>query len=170
MAMKVFNVGDVLAAADVNEYLTNTKYITKPNDTTRISTISATNDPDLSMPVDANKSYFCEWHVLYNSNSTANIRMQWTMPASATFNGLIFGLGVSVSYGTNTIDASNPLNSVTFHWQGQAPAVDSGVRLSGVLATAGSAGNFTLQWAQDTSTAVNTIVRAGSSIYLRRVA
>lgn len=169
MTMKVFNVGDALAAADVNEYLVNTKLAIKGGDTSRASNTTLTNDPDLSVAVDANKSYWAEVLIQYVSG-TQNFKTAFTVPASATFLGSVTFVpigGVSPALIVNPLDAGQ-LITAALHIGGVG--VDSSVRFSGVLVTAGSGGNFTFQWAQDTSNVANTIVRAGSSMLLRRVA
>src|SRR5215470_15294427 len=106
--MKVFNVGDVLAAADVNEYLTHTKYASKPADTNRASTTTLANDPDLTLAVDANKSYRLELIANYynGGGSTGNIKVNLTVPASAVFYGADFGFNTSSAYSTSGWDAS----------------------------------------------------------------
>lgn len=169
MVMKVFAVGDVLTALDVNEYLVNTRFVSTPSDTPRNTTTTLANDPYLSVAVDANKSYRVDVAVNYQSPSASNFKCTFTVPASAAFSGSDRGFFVSTgAYGEGSIDAGFPVTA-TFHLVGQAP-FDSPFRLSGILATAGTAGSFTFQWCQDTSGGTNTIVRAGSSMLLRRCA
>ncbi len=169
MAMKVFGVGDVLAASDVNEYLVNTKYAVKNGDTSRASNTTLTNDPDLSVAVDANKSYEVKVRLQYLSTSTANLKISCSVPGSATFSGAIIGYGVGAAFASVTVvDSGAPITG-TFHCAGFA-AFDGALEVSGILNTAGAAGNFTLQWAQDTSAGTTTIMRTGSSMLLRRVA
>jgi len=173
MAMKVFNVGDVLGASDTNEYLVNTKYVAKPaspgGDTSRASNTTLTNDPDLSLAVDANKSYEVTVRLQYLSTSTANLKISFNVPGSATFSGAIFAVGAGgSSVSITVVDAGAPITG-TFHVAGFA-SFDGALEVSGILNTAGAAGNFTLQWAQDTSAGTTTIMRGGSSMLLRRVA
>src|SRR5262249_54870488 len=88
MALKVFNPGDVLAAADVNEYLVNTKYAAKAADTSRASTTTLTNDPDLTVAVDASKSYELAMTLVYTATpSTGDLKYAFTVPAGAVFTG-----------------------------------------------------------------------------------
>lgn len=173
MAMKVFSVGDVLAASDVNEYLVNTKYVEKPpspgGDTSRASNTTLTNDPDLSLAVDANKKYEVAVRLQYLATNTPNLKISFTVPGSTTFAGEIIAIGTGGSVTTiNAIDAGNPVTA-TYHIAGVSP-FDGAIKVSGILTTAGTGGNFTLQWAQDTSSAATTIIRGGSSMLLRRVA
>jgi hypothetical protein len=166
--MKIFNVGDVLTASDTNEYLVNTRFVIKPGDTSRNTTTTMTNDPDLSVAADAGKSYLTEVLVQYGATIGADIKATFTVPAGATFSGQLTGQGAGTSYLANGVDAGFPVTG-TFSMNGGG-AFDLGFRLSGVLVTDGSAGNLTLKWAQNTSNAANTTVRAGSFMLLRRVA
>jgi hypothetical protein len=169
--MKVFNAGDVLPAADVNEYLVNTKFVSKPGDTPRNTTTTLANDPDLTVAVDANKSYWTEVRIQFldPTSGTANFKVAFTVPAGATFNGEFAALGVGAStYQANAVDSAAPITTAIYHVSGSFG--DTSCRLSGVLATAGAAGSLTLQWAQNTSNGSNVTVRAGSSMFLRRVA
>lgn len=169
MAMKVFSVGDVLAAADVNEYLVNVKFAQKPNDTSRASTTTPANDPDLSIAVDANKSYEVQVWLTYLAQNTPNLKVEFNVPGSATFTGAAFAYAAGGSVvGINAVDTGAPVTGPA-HIAGLSP-FDGAYYLTGILTTAGAAGNFTLQWAQDTSSALTTIIRGGSSMLLRRVA
>ncbi len=169
MAMKTFSVGDVLNAADANEYLVNVKFAVKPNDTSRASTTTPANDPDLSVAVDANKSYEVQVWLQYLAQNTPNLKVEFTVPGSATFAGASFNVGAGGSaVGINAQDAALPITGPA-HIAGLSP-FDGAYYLTGILTTAGAAGNFTLQWAQDTSSGLTTTIRGGSAMLLRRVA
>lgn len=169
MAMQVFTVGQVLASADVNEYLVNTRFAIKPADTTRASTATLTADPDLTLTVDANKSYWMDCLILYNSNVTANFKMNFTRPATMNFFGSSLGQGLS-SFGAGPYDAQSGLDVTSLVLNLAGSAIDMVARVQGVIVNGATAGSITLQWAQNTSNASNTIVRQGSHMFLRRVA
>lgn len=170
MAMQVFTVGQVLAAADVNEYLVNTRYAAKAADTTRASTTTLTADPDLTLPVDANKSYRLECMIIANSNATANFKLNFTRPSGMNAFGTALGQGLGGFGSGIPYDAQSGLditsNIPTF--AGNA-ITDFAVQISAVIVSSSTAGSLTLQWAQNTSNAGNTIVRQGSWMLLRRV-
>lgn len=169
MAMKVFNVGDVLGAADVNEYLVNTRFAVKPSDTSRNTTTTFANDPDLTVAVDANKSYALEMFLNYTAQAGQDLKYTFSVPASASLNGGVNGLFVaSTTFALQPYDSTFTVTS-TVSLLGQT-VFDTSARISGILATAGTAGSITLRWAQNTSGGNNTIVRAGSYMLLRRVA
>jgi len=171
MAMKVFNVGDVLAAADVNEYLVNTLYADKPSDTSRASTTTIANDPDLTLPVGASKKYELDMQVVYTAvNSTGDLKFVFTVPASAVFTGSLFGVAIGSSalafppYQASGLLITGPAQTVA-----GGGIAQNALRVSGILAVAGTSGSITFQWAQGTSNATPTVVKQGSYMRLRRV-
>jgi hypothetical protein len=171
--MKVFNVGDVLAAADVNEYLVNTKFAFKPADTPRTSNTTLTADPDLTLAVDASKTYLLETVVnFYNGGgTTGNIQYSFSLPASAHLYGGTWGRDgttgdtASASY-DQAAQAFPALGAATW----SAAVFDQPILIHAVLVTGASAGSITLNWAQDASSGTATTVREGSFMFLRRVA
>jgi hypothetical protein len=170
MPMQVFTVGQVLSAADTNEYFVNTRYASKPSDTSRISTVTLAADPDLTLPVDANKTYMVESFVQYTAIAgTGDIKATWSAPAGATFNGM--GTGVMISSGNYQEFAYGPtgnLLSTTVAYDGGGALLMS-FRLSGMLVVSSTSGSLTFNWAQNTSNGTATVVKAGSSMFLRRV-
>jgi len=167
MALRVFNPGDVLAAADVNEYLVNNRYAIKPADTARFSTTTPANDPDLTIAVDANKTYFVNMTVLFTAvNGTGDLQFQFTIPAGTVFSGTATDPNGVVPY-----TASPPGRAITtlLGVTGAGTGTVAAIVFNGVLATGGSSGSFTFQWSQQTSNATSTTVKQGSHMFLRRV-
>ena len=170
MPMQVFTVGQVLAAADVNEYLVNTRYAAKASDTNRISTTTLAADPDLTLPADANKSYLLELFLQYSSASAAGLKYNFTFPSGATLNGGAVSQLIAAGTQLTTYDQSGSFGpGVTITATALGIGLDNWIQVRGILVTSGTAGAFTLQWAQSASTASNTTVRAGSAMLLRRV-
>lgn len=174
MAGKTWNTGDVLTAADMNEWgggSTGMKYVSKPSDTSKTSNTTLANDPDLTLAVDANKSYHLELLInAYAGGGAGNIKTQLNVPASAVLYGGVWGAPVGGGFGGNGYDnAAQGIPSVgaVTHWG--LTVADLPILWIGILVVAGTAGNVVLQWAQDTSSATSTIVRAGSWMLIRRV-
>src|SRR5258708_11753333 len=88
MAMKIFNVGDVLGAADVNEYLVNTRVGVKPADTSRTSNAVLTADPDMVVTADASKTYEMLVTAVFNGPTAGGFQCNMICPNSTTFTGL----------------------------------------------------------------------------------
>ena len=172
MAMKIFNVGDVLGAADVNEYLVNTRVGVKPADTSRTSNAVLTADPDMVVTADASKTYEMLVTAVFNGPTAGGFQCNMICPNSTTFTGLGWELngstglfvGGTVFQGlaSGFLLAPQHLTTVT--------GSDMAWTYSGTLTTAGSGGLVTFRWAQDTSNATSTILRAGSALRLKRIA
>jgi hypothetical protein len=169
MAMKIINVGDGVGAADMNEYFVNTKYTEKAASTTRTSTTTVTADPDLQIHLDANKTYWMEMVAPFTSPTAAGFKFSFFVPAGTVFTGYalaVVNAAVSVyifSSGGTAITINVPLANTA------GGGVDDLVAVRGTLDTAGSAASIGYQWAQNTSNGGNTIVRAGSAMYIKRV-
>lgn len=165
MSMKSFNVGDVLAAADLNEYCVNTHFAYKASGTTLTSHPSLANDPDLQIPVEANVIYEM-WLEMPYTSQTAGLQVGFTAPSGTTLGGTVSGR-VSGSF-----DATDLSFLLTLQYTGDATGtgVYYSITAHGLVNTAGTAGTLIVQWGQSSSSANGTTVRAGSCLSLRRVA
>jgi hypothetical protein len=168
MAKPVFVTNDVPSASQVNDWFVNILFATKATQTGRNTTTTLADDPDLTLPVVANATYLAQILLRHNSQPAGDFK--WTMlgPAGASFDhvgGTIQSLG---SVFTDDQEISGQLGDV-FSSAGIA-GVNTPIRLEGLLITAGTAGNFKLQWAQLTSNAGNSTLLANSFMSLRRVA
>src|SRR5258707_13354825 len=85
--MKVFNDNTVLPAQDINEYLVNVKYSDKAAGTSRASTTTVADDPDLQIQLDTNKTYFLEITAPYNSPAAAGFTYKIGAPGGAVVTG-----------------------------------------------------------------------------------
>src|SRR5258706_5058037 len=96
--MKVFNDNRVLPAADINEYLVNVKYSDKAAGTSRASTTTVADDPDLQIVLDTNKTYRLQIIAPYNSPAAAGFTYKIGAPGGSVFTGYaITAVGGTVS-------------------------------------------------------------------------
>jgi hypothetical protein len=169
MAMKVFAVTDGAAASDVNEYMVNTKWAFKPGATTRNNTTSLANDPDLTLQTDPNKTYWLELIAPFTSIAAAGFKFSFAAPAGSVFTGQF----MTVIGGLVSVGVYEPVSALVItsniSTTSSGAGVDDLITVRGSLVTAGTGGGLTYQWAQQTSNGGNTTVRAGSSMYMRRV-
>lgn len=151
------------------------RYAVKAANTTRASTTTKTDDPDLTMPVVANAVYYVEFILAAQSSSTTpNINTAWNVPATAT--GLKFAHGPT-NNATNFVTRTDTNARVSAH--GYTTGLDYIINGSGVsvaileksiVTTGANSGTIAIQWAQNTSNATGTVVEAGSYMYIRRIA
>lgn len=162
--MKSFSVGEVLASADLNEYCVNTHFAFKNSNTTRTSAPNATNDPDLTLPVEANVIYFMQCELVFNSGATPGFQYSFSVPAGTTLGGTFWARSAGVTSSANL----GLLTTLSGFADGGVN--DSGVSFMGYVNTGSATGNLVVQWGQETSSATNTVLKTGSCLFLRRVA
>lgn len=145
--------------------------VVKQADEQRSSTTTMATDAELTLAVVANATYLFEGYVSYSQNlgasSTAGIKIGWTAPTGASLTWSSDGTdgptsltGQDATSQPITQTRSLPANGVTS--MRAAP--------TGLLTVSSTAGTFGLQWAQVSSSATPTFVRAGSWLRLIRVA
>jgi len=146
----------------------------KTGDTSRASTTTMTADPDLvNIPVVANGVYVVDCSIIYSAIDAADLKIQFTAPASTVMNwhGGCLPTTSTGSTGTYIYDCQTLATTYT---PGGGDAAGNATQMildvKGLLRVAGTAGNFGVQWAQNSSNATATILRAGSYIQLNRIA
>jgi len=163
-----WSVGQVLAAADVNNWFVPIA-ASKPSDTSRASTTTQTADPDLTIALAANASYIINGYLGYAnaSASAGDLKYSFTAPASNTT--LWSSIRIDIASGTTTIAGPNAAGTANNMTAQTSSTSDRSVHIFGTVITAGSTGNLTLNWAQNTSNATATIIRANSYLMVQRI-
>lgn len=130
-----------------------------------VSSTTLQNDTDLLSAVAASTTYNVDLWMIINTGTVPDFKFGWTGPAGATFDWSVQegtpGALAAVLQGPFTIASVPPINGA---------AADQIVVATGTLVTSVTAGTLRLQWAQNTSTASNTIVKAGSRLRLWKMA
>lgn len=149
------------------------RIIVKSASTTRTSTVTMADDPDLSMTIEANATYFVEFFIRYSAIDAEKIQTQWTVPAGAGGNRGVCGAG-STANQTNLDNISMRTGAHAY-----TTPVTYGTRNStsnqgyltetAVLTTSSSAGSVALQWAQGTSGSSGTTVASASLMRVTRL-
>lgn len=146
-------------------------YVTKTSATTRTSTTTLADDPDMQIALAANATYWIEMYIYYSTGAAAFFKDFWNLPAGAT--GIRSSSGISSS--------ATATDVVTTQWTvknagtaivhgGSTTVSDFTLTLSTGVITTTTAGTLTYQWAQSVSTAVTTAVRNGSFMRVTRIA
>lgn len=133
--------------------------VRKPSTTTRLSTTTPTDDPDLTFTLAANSVYFVEFYIKYAGQMTSatGFKTAWTVPSGAS------GTRSAVGPGSAATDASADNIAMHSGIHGYATTVSYGGRSNSdtnqllavetSLMSTTSAGACTLQWSQATSNA-----------------
>ena len=162
--------GSTLAAL-FNERLPLTAYKTADESVT--SSAVSQDDDALSLAVVANAVYLVTAWMIYEATTASDIRWGFTWPTGATMPWGEMALdtaaaGIFGDVKPNAFGA--PASGDVF----QAGGAGAGSQLTGILygllTTSSTAGTLQLQWAQGTSGATATKVKAGSVLEARRLA
>lgn len=122
------------------------------------------NDDDLFVSVAANGVYQLNMRVQFNSTAAADFKYGFTFPAGLTMQYTQTVIGV----GLTTLNTFEQDETSTPQLEGQA--ANKAILIVGLVVVSGTAGTLQFQWAQNSATAVNTTVNAGSYMMLFRVA
>ena len=144
-------------------------FVNKTADETVTNSTALQDDDVLTFAVGANEVWMYELRLLVSALNVADLKVQITGPAGAT--GAWGGFNTSQAAGAEPFSVTAPFGVV-----GAASALDNidnigalPVVLTGFMVTAGTAGDATLQWAQNTANAVGTTIHEHSFLVAHRV-
>lgn len=167
MAIPTWTVGEVLTAADVNDWFVPVAAV-KGSDQPVTSSTTLVNDTALYVPVANPATYDVVLKLIYEGAAVGTGDLKFTLVAPS---------GASLDWTATYSDTAGTVKSG--QWEGSSYTVAAGTSGSGIkhmlvahgtLITTTSGGNLQVQWAQNTSSATATIVHAGSSLTARRIA
>jgi len=146
----------------------------KATSTTRSSTTTLTDDPDLVIALEANATYIVEVFIRYGAVTAEQFKTAWTVPSGATGGRSRVGVASTV----NDTTTGGPFGSGAFGVHAFVTSLTYGTRNStsnqvgatevGTVTTT-NAGNVALQWAQNTSGATGTVLASGSYMRAKRI-
>lgn len=171
MPFRQFVDDEVLTFDIVNRYFVQQHSVIKQADETVTSSITPQSDDELFVPLLANSQYFIEFFIIYDTIQAADLTIKFTGPAGATFDWTHGGLGTSATTSVGTV--SRNYRTLADSGSIGGPAVAAGTNAiipgEGRAVTAGTAGNLTFQWAQNTTSVTGSIVRARSVMIAQRL-
>jgi hypothetical protein len=132
--------------------------IRKSADESVNNSVAMQDDNELKWPLSANLTYTFLLFIAYDSSTVADIKIQFTLPAGATMAWHGTGLDTALAYK----NVANIGAATASAYGGAGAGLGRLITVSGSVIMAATAGNLTLQWAQNTAEASNTSVRAGS--------
>lgn len=132
--------------------------------TSRSSTTTPTADPELSLAVVANAVYRFEAFARgYSTSANPDLKTIFTGPAGSAYR-VVYGGGHSGFRMEGNVSEVSEIS------QSLGASTEGDIHYVGTLITAGTAGTFTLDWAQVTSDATATQMLSGSWLTLTRIA
>lgn len=132
-----------------------------------------TDDPDLTMQVDANAVYHVEFHMHFAATDTARFRTAWTVPASTSGNRSAVGpdqgqiLSGTSSGGTGRWGVHNFSTACIYGSRNDNTLQCFALEEATIFTT--TAGTCALQWAQSTSNATASRLSQGSFMRVTRL-
>ena len=140
----------------------------KASDQPLTSSTTLASDSALLVPLEASAKYDVELKLYYTGGTTgsSDLKFAWTVPSGTTITG-------------SALAISNPLGVALLYYTQATASVFSasngtgnpfGIRVWGTVVTSSTTGNLQLTWAQNTSSATATTVKAGSLLTARRIA
>lgn len=128
--------------------------VVKPADQIVNNSATFVDDNDLTFVIGANQTWTYTMVVYGNSSTTADFKFSLTAPS-----GTACTWGVSE---TENADSNGNLGCGASSGLISGSGADEPYTVTGVVSSGATAGSVTLQWAQNTAAATNSIVRAGS--------
>lgn len=151
----------------------STSIIKAANETVTSSTVLQ-NDNELLFALVANATYIIQGCLLVNGSTAGDIKVAFTVPASAvgqmSFNGNIVAVSGNDQFQRVAVinDFATP-DFINFGALGTTASQIMPVMINGAIFTAGSSGTLQLQWAQNASDGTATTVLKGSWMTVTRV-
>jgi hypothetical protein len=137
----------------------------KAADQSVTSSTTLVSDNTFTWALDASTRYAYELFLVYTGSSSGNLNIGWTVPAGAAMAWCATGLDTGLAYK----NVANLAAATASTFGAVSTSLGRLAQISGTIQLDTTAGNFTLKWAQATSNASATVMRAGSFGYAYRV-
>lgn len=155
----VIDAGQVTAAKSFQDAPQRVKSML--SDVTKNNSTAFVDVTDLQVELSASRAYAVDATLFYESATAADARVQFTLPAGATIRLAVPALSTGTTFTNGNLEAAVTTSAyVSIGGAGAAVPIHAQVRA--VVTTVDASGLLTLQWAQDTANASNTILRSGS--------
>lgn len=166
-----YKAGQRLTAADL--IAAQELIVFKAVNTDRTSTITFTDDPELTLQLAANAVYTVEFFIGFAGGS-GKFQSKWTVPSGATGNKSVQGPG-SLATDTSMDNASMrsgvfPYSTAIAYGNRTTSSTNQSIAIETSLITTTTAGTCALSWTQVTSNVAATRVGAGSWVRALRIA
>lgn len=125
------------------------------------------NDDELLLSVASGPSYRWMLDVTYQAGTAADFKWALTFPTGATATFVGAGWDTALAFVPSGSGAYTSGSAITYG--GAGIGSNRGLVLRGTLTTGANAGTLQFQWAQNAATVENTVVKAGSGLFLWRL-
>jgi len=166
LTLPVYTPGEVLAAADCNNYFLP-QVAVRTSNSSQIKTTTLANDSVLFVPVAANAIYEFRFYLnAASASTTSGAKFAFTFPAGATGSYA----GVYYNSGGGSFAVPTSLGATQTGLVGGTANVNYASFWNGLMTTSSTAGNFQVQYAEQTLDATNgAYIFAPSALILNRI-
>lgn len=142
----------------------------KTADQTVTSSTALVDCTSMVLPVGTSETWQFEFDVLYTASTAGDLKLGFTIPASSRLDASAMWMSSVPSAGIQSITGtSSPTSSTTF--QGLGTGADRLLLpLKGIYVGGGTAGNVTLQFAQQVSDGTATTIFTNSTVWAVKLA
>lgn len=138
--------------------------------TSRVSTTTLAADPELQLPVEANAEYTVFFYFRVSGIDAGDMDLQFTTPAGGTGSWAVTGFLVQSQVDSGTRSGARRAMNAEIGLSTPSTATAQVYEGSGRLIMGSTAGNLTIDWAQNASNATATSMEADSWLRLDRIA
>lgn len=175
MPIKDFAALESPPASDFNRYFMQQEFIQKSADESLASSTTIQDDDHLFFTPILNTDYWITMFVIYDGAgpdpTLGDLKISWSVPTGSTFDYISDGLISTATSGVFDVSRSAQIAPAGGNPTPGTIGTSSPVTalIKGVFRMGGTAGTFRFRWAQNTSNATATRVRAGSCLIARRL-
>jgi hypothetical protein len=130
------------------------------------------DDDHLVLALAANEVWQFQYMLIVQGSSSGDLKMQWTFPASGSFSAqATVEPSAGGAFSTQLQETTtSPTGSVITNIGGAGATIPRIIVVHGFIINASTAGNLTLQWAQNTSNATATTLKTNSALWGAKLA
>lgn len=170
-APRTWTDGELVTAAIMNPHVRDNLLAVGPHllvrktaDQSVTSSTAFQADAALLVNIPANESWLLEWKLLIVAGTTGDFKAQWTFPTGGEISIRAVTENAAGTLVINRIQTgTSPAGQISSN--GATGTVPHIVEVSMFYKNAGTAGNVTLEWAQNTSDATSTTMKVNSTLW-----
>lgn len=140
----------------------------KTGTTARTSTVVVSADPDLVCTVEASAVYSMFYMIRYDADTAGDLRYNFTGPTGTTGSYSASALNSTLSAEASDVNFMRDMGTITLAG-GLGAGTDAAAFGNGLFTTSSTAGSWSLVWAQGTSSATATNLKANSFMQIKRI-
>jgi hypothetical protein len=120
--------------------------------------------------VPANEIWQTEWFLIYQANTTADLKVRWTFPGGTLYVSSAWSNNAGTLGLYSEVYAASPSTAISVSGKSTGAGAAQMWPVDVLYINGGTPGDLVLEWAQDTSDANATIMKANSTLWGAKIA